>query len=167
MSQRKSAIYSTSDAARAMGITLTYLFHELWAGRIPGAHKQDGKWQIPRQAVEERRDRPVNVADVVPTVQPQMSAVHLEFDLGAAAFLIVRGFSLVSLEPDPSGRRFAFRFDDPEGAIKAASLDYFRGASAPARDLISAEKYLKSLLYAVKPLRNGHGNEHSHRNTHR
>jgi hypothetical protein len=107
----------------------------------------------------------VDAAEVVATIQPQTTAAHLEFDLGAAAFLIVRGFPLVSLEPDPSGRRFAFRFDDSQGAVRSASLDYFRGAGAPARDLITAEKYLKSLLYAVKPLRNGHGNEYTRRNT--
>jgi hypothetical protein len=53
-------VYGTSDAARTMGITLTYLFHELWAGRIPGAFKEDGKWRIPRQAIEARLKRQRN-----------------------------------------------------------------------------------------------------------
>jgi hypothetical protein len=98
---------------------------------------------------------------------PSGTGVHLEFDLGAASFLIVRGFPLIDLEPDPSGRRFAFRFDDADGAAKAASLDYFRGATAPARELMSAQKYLKNLLYAKKPLRNGNGNESTYRSTSR
>lgn len=82
---------------------------------------------------------------------------HHESDLGAAAFLVVRGFRLLGLAAN-DGKRFSFRFADPDGAAAEAAMAYLQGDSAPARALISAQKDLKNLLYARK--RNGDGDGH-------
>ncbi len=77
---------------------------------------------------------------------------HRESDLGAAAFLVVRGFRLLGLVANGGGR-FSFRFADPDGAAAEAAMGYLQGESVPARALIAAQKDLKNLLYAQK--RNG------------
>ena len=85
----------------------------------------------------------------------QSHAEHQESDLGTAAFLQVRGFRLLGLSP-LGGRRWGFRFADPNGDAAQAALAYLQGESVPARSLISAEKDLKTLLYSEKG--NGNGN---------
>ena len=96
--------------------------------------------------------------------QLQSHAEHQESDLGTAAFMQVRGFRLLSLSP-LGGGRLAFRFADPDGAAAQDGLAYLQGESVPARSLISAEKDLKTLLYAQKGNgnRNGKGKFSSYR----
>src|SRR6266404_9202489 len=62
---------------------------------------------------------------------------HEESDLGTAAFLVVRGNRLEGLTP-VDGRRYAFRFMDPEGTAPGAALAYLAGESVPAKALIAA-----------------------------
>ena len=78
---------------------------------------------------------------------------HLESDLGKAAFLIVKGFRVLGLT-DVGRGRYAFRFENGEDAAKA-TLGYMQGEAVSAKALISAEKDLKSLLYATKGNGNG------------
>lgn len=85
---------------------------------------------------------------------------YLEADLGTAAFLIVRGFRLLGLVPD-GGRRYAFRFEDPQGDAAEGALAYLRGDAVPAKALVAAMRDLKTLLYARKE--NGNGNYHTER----
>ncbi len=85
---------------------------------------------------------------------------HLESDLGTAAFLVVRGFRLLGLEPNGSGR-YAFRFEDPQDKTAAAALAYLQGENVPARAFAAAEKDLKTLLYTRKG--NGYGKRHRNR----
>lgn len=74
---------------------------------------------------------------------------HIQSDLGTAAFLVVRRFSLLGLKLVGTGR-FGFRFRDPEGGAAAAAMAYLRGDSVPAKQLIAAERDLKTLLYSKK-----------------
>ena len=39
------------EMAVRRGITLSYLYQLLWAGRVPGAQKVEGAWLIPVAAV--------------------------------------------------------------------------------------------------------------------
>jgi hypothetical protein len=75
--------------------------------------------------------------------------VFFESDLGAAAFLIVRGFRLLELV-GTEGQRYRFCFEDTEGKAANAVMSYLQGESVSGRELIAAEKSLKSLLYAKK-----------------
>jgi len=43
----------TSDAARKLGIDLSYLYRLLWMGKLQGK-KVDGKWQVSVAAIEQR-----------------------------------------------------------------------------------------------------------------
>lgn len=83
---------------------------------------------------------------------------YLESDLGTAAFLVVRGFRLLGVEPLDRGR-LAFRFADESGKAKDAALEFLSGASVVARDFVAAEKNLKTVLYSTKgTARYGNGN---------
>ncbi len=42
------------EVAQAKGCTINYVFQLLWAGRLKGATKVDGRWEIPASAIEER-----------------------------------------------------------------------------------------------------------------
>ena len=92
------------------------------------------------------------------------SIEHLEDDLGIAAFLVVKGFKLLGLKPGERGH-YAFRFEDKNGDAKETAMSYLRGELVPARDLVSAEKNLKTFLYSVKGTRNGYRNENSPRSS--
>ncbi len=80
----------------------------------------------------------------------------MESDLGAAAFLVVRGFRLIDLVRVGS-ERYSFQFEDSMGNAAEAEMGYLQGESVSARDLIAAEKNLKALLYAKKSVRSGNG----------
>jgi hypothetical protein len=86
------------------------------------------------------------------------STEHLEDDLGIAAFLVVKGFKLLGLASGERGH-YSFRFDDSAGDAKETAMSYLRGDLVAARDLISAEKNLKTFLYSAKSTRNGNRNE--------
>jgi|GEM_PF-1423248 len=43
------------DAARYLGCTTKYVFDLLYSGRFEEARKVDGRWAIPRSAVEQHR----------------------------------------------------------------------------------------------------------------
>lgn len=85
---------------------------------------------------------------------------HLESDLGTAAFLIVRGFRLLGLVPNGSGR-YAFRFEDGGEKAGGTAMAYLQGATVSARALMDAQKTLKTLLYSRK---NGDRNGTTNRN---
>jgi hypothetical protein len=73
---------------------------------------------------------------------------YLENELGVAAYLLARGFRLLGLKEVATGR-FSFRFvDDAEGSTAQAALDYLTGSTVVAKDLVSAERSLKTLLYS-------------------
>jgi hypothetical protein len=76
-----------------------------------------------------------------------------ESDLGVAAYLVVKGFSVLGLEP-AAGRRLNFRFDNEGGAADAAALAYMHDDCVSARQLVGAMKDLKTMLYS----KNGNGN---------
>lgn len=42
------------DGARILGIRLDYMYSLIWCGKI-AAVKRDGRWFIPRVAIEERK----------------------------------------------------------------------------------------------------------------
>jgi excisionase family DNA binding protein len=44
---------SVAEAARRMGVALTYVYSLVWAGKLK-AHKVDGKWQVSAAAVKAR-----------------------------------------------------------------------------------------------------------------
>jgi hypothetical protein len=93
--------------------------------------------------------------------------VFFESDLGAAAFLIVRGFRLLELI-GTEGQRYRFCFEDTEGKAADAVMGYLQGESVSGRELIAAEKSLKSQLYGKKSGsgrgREGYGNGYGYRN---
>jgi len=76
------------------------------------------------------------------------TAEYLESELGVSAFLLAKGVRLLGLiEIAPS--RYSFRFaEDSAGSTAQTALDYLAGASVVAKDLISAERSLKTLLYS-------------------
>lgn len=77
---------------------------------------------------------------------------HIEPDISAASFLIVKGCKLEGLEP--IGRfRYGFRFSNP----RAASLvqDFYNHAECSARDFAAALRDLKDRLYQQKRIENG------------
>jgi excisionase family DNA binding protein len=45
---------SVSKTARKLGVTVDAVYRLLYSGRLAAARKQDGKWRIPAQAVQER-----------------------------------------------------------------------------------------------------------------
>lgn len=44
---------SPRKAAQCLGVTLSHLYHLLWAGKL-SARRQDGRWLIPAAAVAAR-----------------------------------------------------------------------------------------------------------------
>ena len=73
---------------------------------------------------------------------------HHESELGVSAFLLAKGVRLLGLIEIAPGR-YNFRFTgDSAGSTAQAALDYLAGASVVAKDLISAERSLKTLLYS-------------------
>ena len=45
---------TVSQAAKRLGVTLTHIYSLLHAGRIRGARKTQGKWQIPEDEIQQR-----------------------------------------------------------------------------------------------------------------
>ena len=72
---------------------------------------------------------------------------YRESDLGIAAYLVVKGFPILGLER-VNGRRYAFRFEDENGQTAAAAMSYIHGDCVPAKQLVSAVKDLKTMLYS-------------------
>lgn len=73
---------------------------------------------------------------------------YLESELGVSAFLLAKGVRVLGLTETAPGR-FSFRFaEDSAGSTAQAALDYLAGASAVAKDVIFAERSLKTLLYS-------------------
>lgn len=50
----KTTSLTPSEAAQKLGVTLDYVYRELWSGRFASATKTDGRWKIPAQAVNRR-----------------------------------------------------------------------------------------------------------------
>lgn len=77
-----------------------------------------------------------------------VASEYLESELGISAFLLAKGVRLLGLTEIAPGR-YNFRFaEDAAGSTAQAALDYLAGASIVAKDLISAERSLKTLLYS-------------------
>jgi len=49
----KQSEMTARQAAQRLGVSLSHLYHLLWAGRLP-ARRQDGRWLIPVASVEAR-----------------------------------------------------------------------------------------------------------------
>ncbi len=64
-------------------------------------------------------------------------------DLGIAAYLMVRGASLVSAKKGPGGR-FEFVFDDPDAKVSVYAVDYVNSDCAKFDAQV---RNLKNLLY--------------------
>jgi|ERR1035438_2465037 hypothetical protein len=93
-----------------------------------------------------------------------MSNNYDSSDLGTAAFLVVKGLQLLGATPDAEGRRYLFRFVDPHSQGQALAMAYQSGEAVPARDIVAAEKNLKSVLYSVKGNGTYNGNKSNDRN---
>lgn len=76
-----------------------------------------------------------------------------EKDLGASAFLLVRGHVFQGLEQRPDGF-VAFVFNDPEGECHDDVLGYFNGAACAAQKFAIQLHSLKRRLRSEKE-RNG------------
>jgi excisionase family DNA binding protein len=44
---------SVAEAARRLGVALTYVYSLLWSGKLK-ARKVNGQWQIPSEAIQSR-----------------------------------------------------------------------------------------------------------------
>jgi len=49
----ESEFFSARQAAKTLKKSLNAIYADLWTGRLPG-EKQEGKWLIPVEAVQER-----------------------------------------------------------------------------------------------------------------
>lgn len=74
---------------------------------------------------------------------------HIQSDLGIAAYLLARNFRLLGLQTT-DGRRYFFRFSDPDGKAETEVVGYLTGASVVAREIVDAQKTLKTVLYNKK-----------------
>lgn len=81
------------------------------------------------------------------TIGLSETSEHLEQELGVAAFLVARGHKLLGLKEISPGH-FTFRFAEDNGKAAQAALDFLCGATVIAKDLVSAERSLKALLYS-------------------
>jgi hypothetical protein len=46
------------QVAQQRGVTLTCVYHELWANRLPGARKVGRSWMIPVSVITKRKTTP-------------------------------------------------------------------------------------------------------------
>lgn len=61
--QRGESMVTPRQAAQMRRVSLSYIYYELWANRIPGAIKAGKEWRIPRDVIEEKaRHREVEKA---------------------------------------------------------------------------------------------------------
>lgn len=74
---------------------------------------------------------------------------HIESDLGTAAYLLSRNFKLLGLQTS-DGRRYFFRFSDPSGKAEGEVVGYLTGTTVVAREIVDAQKTLKTILYNKK-----------------
>lgn len=54
MSGKKQELVTPRQAAQMRYVSLSYIYYELWANRIPGAVKTGKKWFIPREEIEKK-----------------------------------------------------------------------------------------------------------------
>jgi hypothetical protein len=80
---------------------------------------------------------------------------HMESDIGAAAFLLVRGFKVTGLK-QIGPHRYGFCFADSGRTAAKEVQGYFAGATAQAKALLDSLRNLKDQLYAQKANGNGH-----------
>lgn len=55
MAKHESDVLTPRQMAQRRGISLSYVYHELWANRIPGARKVGKVWRIPGAAIRQRK----------------------------------------------------------------------------------------------------------------
>lgn len=56
MKKAASETMTPKQVAQRLGVTLSYVYHELWADRLPGARKVGKAWLIPATAIKERKE---------------------------------------------------------------------------------------------------------------
>lgn len=54
MQNKKQEMVTPRQAAQLRQVSLSYIYYELWANRIPGALKTGKNWLIPRDAIEKK-----------------------------------------------------------------------------------------------------------------
>jgi hypothetical protein len=54
MESQNSSTLTPAEFARQSGLSLGYVYSLLWSGRLPAA-KSDGVWQIPVNALKQRK----------------------------------------------------------------------------------------------------------------
>lgn len=52
MAKNTERTLSPREVAQHRGVSLTYVYYQLWTGRIPGARKVGKSWVIPVDAVQ-------------------------------------------------------------------------------------------------------------------
>jgi hypothetical protein len=86
---------------------------------------------------------------------------YVESDIGAAAFLLARGFRLAGLtQLGPT--RYGFSFADLDGAAPETVQAYHASATIEAKALLNSLRELKNKLYATKGSNGNGNNRHTH-----
>jgi len=57
MEPRNFLTLTPAEFSRLSGLSLGYVYARLWSGRVDGAHKVEGQWQIPASALEVLKQR--------------------------------------------------------------------------------------------------------------
>lgn len=57
MPKTNEEMLTPRQAAQLRHVSLTYIYYELWANRVPGAIKIGKKWRLPREVVIEKAQR--------------------------------------------------------------------------------------------------------------
>jgi hypothetical protein len=79
-----------------------------------------------------------------------MNSAFSTADIGQASFLMVRGHRFLGAEH--TGRdRVVFKFEDGGQPAAETALAFANNAAAPAKSLLEAMRYLKSILRDVRP----------------
>ena len=68
MSDSKTQEIAPVEYARACGVTIGYVYSQIWGGRLP-ARKDGKKWRIPVSAIPQRiRPRSVSESDAIDAI---------------------------------------------------------------------------------------------------
>jgi hypothetical protein len=68
--------------------------------------------------------------------------------LDVAAFLLVRGFEVASVEFENPTATFQFR--DPENRADAVTKEFYNGGQVPASEYADAQKRIRDLMWEAK-----------------
>lgn len=78
-----------------------------------------------------------------------LSNEYTVVDLGAVAYLLLKGFRHTGLKPTGKNGQLSFVFDS---SARSAADDYFMGAAVPARQFADCLRVAKSILYDRKEI---------------